>query len=156
MQAVTIRAAALTDLSELTRLWYEKTVLHQQYDRRFSLASDAETQWTAAVVSWLQHPNCKMLAAEQDAQLLGYIVGWVKPAPPGLLPAQVGWVTDLVVDMHSHWGGVGRLLFESLREWFVGQNIENIVAQVPRREIVGQAFWRAHGAVEWVDLMWIK
>jgi GNAT superfamily N-acetyltransferase len=64
-------------------------------------------------------------------------------------------VIDLVVEAHGQPEGVGRLLFEALRKWFQEQGIQEIVAHVPHRQVVDQAFWRALGATEWVDLMWL-
>ncbi len=156
MLVLTIRAATLTDLPELTRLWHEKMVLQQQSDRRFTLMSDAITIWKQAVSEWLSDSNCRIQTAYRNDILIGYAIGWIKPAPPGVLPTHIGYVEEIVVDPHSHQGGVGRQLLDGLKEWFVERDIQNIVANVPRLAAVEQAFWRAQGAVEWVDLMWIK
>jgi ribosomal protein S18 acetylase RimI-like enzyme len=156
MHAITVRLATLNDLPELTRLWYEKTTLQQQFDRRFKLAPDARQSWSSAAENWLNTAECGMVVAERENQLLGYAIGWIQPSPPGLLPKQVGYISDVAVDAHSHQGGLGRLLVSDLRQWFLQQGIQQITAYVPRQNAVEQAFWRAQGAVEWVDLMWIK
>jgi GNAT superfamily N-acetyltransferase len=156
MQLLTIRAAILTDLPELTRLWHEKMVLQHQFDRRFTLMSNAKTVWTQTVSEWLSDSNCRIIIADHNDIFIGYAIGWIRPATPGVLPMYIGCVEEIVVDPHSHHGGVGRQLLEGLKEWFVERDIQNVVAYVPRLGAVEQAFWRAQGAVEWVDLMWIK
>jgi len=156
MQAITVRAATLTDLPELTRLWHEKMVIQGQFDRRFTLMPDADARWAAAASNWLVDPDCGIFTAEGGTQLLGYGIGWLRPTLPGLLPDQIGYITDMSVDAHGHQGGLGRLLLSALREWFAQRDIHQIVAYVPHREAVEQAFWRAQGAAEWIDLMWIK
>ena len=156
MQVLTIRVATLTDLPDLTRLWHEKMVLQQQFDRRFTLMPDAKTIWTQAVSQWLSDSNCRIETAHHNDILVGYAIGWIRPALPGMIPTYIGSIEDIVVDPHSHHGGVGRQLLDMLKEWFVERDIQNVVAYVPRLGAVEQAFWRAQGAVEWVDLMWVK
>jgi ribosomal protein S18 acetylase RimI-like enzyme len=156
MQVLTTRVATLTDLPELTRLWHEKMVLQEQFDRRFTLMPDAKTIWTQAVSKWLVDSNCRVEIVSHNDALVGYAIGWIKPAPPGVFPTHIGYITEIVVDPHSHQGGVGRQLLDALKEWFIEREIQNVVAYVPRLGAVEQAFWRAQGAVEWVDLMWIK
>ncbi|MEO8610315.1 MAG: GNAT family N-acetyltransferase [Chloroflexota bacterium] len=156
MQVLTIRAATLTDLPDLTRLWHEKMVLQQQFDRRFSLRPDAKTLWTQAVSEWLSDSNCRIEIAHHNDTLTGYAIAWIRPSPPGVFPTHMGFVEEIVVDPHCHQGGVGRQLLDALKVWFFERKIQNVVAYVPRVGAVEQAFWRAQGAVEWVDLMWIK
>jgi ribosomal protein S18 acetylase RimI-like enzyme len=156
MQAIIVRAATLNDLPELSRLWHEKMILLQQFDSRFILTPAAVNRWPEEVTTWLEDRDCRIYVAERDGHALGYAVGWTKPAPPGLFSDRIGYVTEIVVDAHAHQGGLGRLLLSALRQWFTAQEIEQIVAYVPHRGVVEQAFWRAQGAAEWVNLMWIK
>jgi ribosomal protein S18 acetylase RimI-like enzyme len=156
MQLLTIRAATLTDLPELTRLWHEKMVLQQQFDRRFTLKPDAKLIWTQAVSEWLSDSNCRIETVHHDDILIGYAIGWIRPTLPGVFPTHMGYVEEIVVDPHSHQGGIGRQLLDALKAWFIERDIQKIVACVPRLAAVEQAFWRAQGAAEWMDLMWIK
>ena len=156
MGTATVRAITLADLPELARLWHDKIVLHQQYDRRFTLVPDATARWSAAAEGWLADSDYAIFGAERDGHLLGYVIGRMMAAPIGLYPEQLGYVTDITVDPHSHEGGMGQLLLNALKVWFRDRDIQCIVAYVPHRGAVEQAFWRANGAVEWVDLMWIK
>jgi GNAT superfamily N-acetyltransferase len=156
MPPIIIRAATSADLPELTRLWHEKTIIQQQFDRRFSLLPDGAVRWSSAVENWLRTDQCAVFVAEREGSLLGYIIGWVKPAAPGLMPEQIGVVDDMSVDAHSHESGLGRQLFAPLVEWYLERGITHLVTHVPHRQAVEQAFWRAQGAVEWVDLMWVK
>jgi ribosomal protein S18 acetylase RimI-like enzyme len=156
MQAITVRAATQTDLPELTRLWHEKMVLQQQFDRRLTFAPDSAAKWAEAAADWLAQAECGLFVAQRDAQLIGYVIGSIGLTLPGLLLDQIGYVTDISVDAHSHQGGLGRRLLTALREWFAARDIQQIVAFVPHRSTVEQAFWRAQSGAEWIDLMWIK
>ena len=62
----------------------------------------------------------------------------------------------MAVGAHSYQSGLGKKLLAPLRLWFAGQGITSIVAYVPRRQPVEQAFWRAQGATDLTDVMWMK
>jgi ribosomal protein S18 acetylase RimI-like enzyme len=156
MSAIIFRTATSADLPEMTRLWHEKIVIQQQFDRRFTLLPDGAARWSSAVEEWLSDDDWALFVAERENVLLGYIVGRMKPSPPGLMPETTGLITDLTVDAHSHESGIGKTLLAALREWFSGHGITHLIAYVPARQTVEQAFWRSQGAAEWVDLMWMK
>jgi GNAT superfamily N-acetyltransferase len=156
MGTVTVRAVALADLPEIVLLWYDKMVFQQQYDPRFKLMPDATAKWLSAAEGWLADSHYGIFGAERDGHLLGYVIGRMMAAPVGLMPEQLGCVVEMTIDSHSHEGGLGRLLLNALEDWFSKRDIHYIVACVPHRGAVEQAFWRANGAAEWVDLMWIR
>lgn len=155
-QPVTVRAATLTDITKLSHLWHEKIILYQQMDQRFRLLPDARQQWENSATQWLSDEKRMMLVAERADELFGFIIGLIEDAPPGLMPEKIGVITDLVVDAHSHQRGVGQVLLNELRAWFARQTIETVLARAYYRYAVEQAFWRAQGATEWIDLMWLK
>jgi hypothetical protein len=156
MQLLTVRPANIKDLPDLTRLWHEKMILQQQFDRHFTLMRDAKVVWAVAVAEWITNSACSVQIASQADIVVGYAIGWIRPGPPGISPSHIGWIEEMVVDAHSPHGGVGKSLLAALKEWFREREIQNVIAAVPRLSAVEQAFWLAQGAVEWVDLMWIK
>ncbi|MDZ7380035.1 MAG: GNAT family N-acetyltransferase [candidate division KSB1 bacterium] len=156
MQAVTVRSADPADIPEMARLWYEKMVLQQQFDRRFALLPDGQVRWMAEVANWLANSDCAIYVAERGGDVVGFIIAWVKAGPPGLSPEQIGVITDMVIDAHGQQGGAGRLLLQPVREWLAAHGISHLIAHVPRRQAVEQAFWRALGATEWLDSLWMK
>lgn len=150
------RAATSTDLPELSRLWYEKMVLQQQSDHHLVLMPEAQSKWASTAVNWLANNRCSILVVEGESELLGYIIGWLQDAPTGFLPEEIGVVTDLMIDAHTHKSGVGRILLQSLRGWFIAQGIQQMVAHVPARLAVEQAFWQAQGTTEWMNIVWLR
>jgi GNAT superfamily N-acetyltransferase len=156
MQTITIRPALSDDLPVLAHLWHEKMILTAQFDRHLRLAPNATAQWIQAASGWIADADYHILVAHHEGACVGYIIGRVQDAPPGLLPAKVGSVIELAVDAHARLGGVGRLLLHALRNWFAEQDVEQVTAQIARRNAVEQAFWRAQGAAEWADVLWMK
>ncbi len=153
---ITIRPATSADLPQLTHLWHEKTVMVLQFDRRFALLPDGAAEWGLALEHWLKDDTCTVLVALSGDHILGYVVGHVESSPPGLSPEQFGVVTDMAVDLHGQAGGIGKALLTALREWFAERGLTILIAHVPHRSAVEQAFWRAQGGTDWVDLMWMK
>jgi GNAT superfamily N-acetyltransferase len=150
-----IRLAYPNDLPALADLWLDQAVLLAQTDPRFVLASDAAAQWSASAARWITNAHCRLLIAE-ESEIVGFIIGWMYAMPPGILPAHIGIVTELVLDMHDYQQGIARALMSELRAWFRKQGIDQIAALVPHRHPVQQAFWRSQGAAEWVDVLWLK
>lgn len=151
-----IRPANSSDITALAELWHERIVLEQQHGQRLALLPDAAGQWQAAAAQWLADQRCRVLLAEDADGVVGYIVGRVETNLPGLAPAEIGVIVDLTVGPHSHQGGLGRRLLDPLRGWFVEQGIHVLRVQVSTRNPVEQAFWRASGAMEWFDVMWMR
>jgi ribosomal protein S18 acetylase RimI-like enzyme len=156
MQSVTIRTAKSSDIPAMAALWHEKTVVQQQSDARFTLLPDGDTRWSEAATDWLSDSRCCIYVGERTDGIVGYIIGWLQDAPPGLSPEKVGVISDLAVGLHSYQSGLGRMLLDALREWFADQDVTCLLAHVPRRQPVEQAFWRALGATELTEVMWMK
>ena len=145
------RIASASDIPLLAELWYERALLHQ-----LRLAPDARERWSSSALTWLDNPDVGIFTAIQDGRLLGYIVGRIEPAPPGLLDTWQGIITEIAIDAHQYHAGVGRLLAQRLRDWFLTRNIEQILIVVPQRSPVEQAVWRGLGAVKRMEVLWIK
>lgn len=156
MSPIHIRAATFLDLPALAELWHEKLVILSQADRRFALVPDDRLRWIDAAREWLDDPRCGCFAALEGDTPIGFIVGWMQAMPPGMMPAQVGMITHLALDAHRYHGGAGRLLLDHARAWFTKQGVSQLITWAPHRLPVEQAFWRALGAAEWMDILWIK
>lgn len=149
---LTIRAASATDLPALAYLWHEKMVLHA--DNRTAPAPNARQLWAEAAWTWLDDTRCGFFAAVSESEPVGYVVGQIQPMP-GVVPEQVGLITDIALDAHGYHGGAGRALVTTLREWFAAQGVSHTAVWTPHYDAVAQAFWRSLGASEWTDILWI-
>lgn len=153
---IAVRPALNDDIPALTELWYEKWALLSQSDPRIQLALDARARWSSAVSTWLTDPDRCVLVVE-DAHPVGYAVGMVDALlPPGLIPERVGVILDIALDAHGSHAGAARALVDGLRTWFAARDVDQLVVRTPRRQPVEQAFWRALGAADWMDVLWLK
>ena len=107
----------------------------------------------------MQRDDIAVYVAESkitQGRVLGYIIGSMVSNIPGLPMEHHGYVTELAVDSHGKAGGIGRNLFDALKAWFRERHVTHIEARVPARHPVAQAFWRALGASELFEQMWLK
>ncbi|MEP7291782.1 MAG: GNAT family N-acetyltransferase [Chloroflexota bacterium] len=150
---LTIRATTATDLPALAHLWHEKLLLQAQ--ARTKPAPDARERWASAALGWLGETRCGFFSAERDGEIVGYIVGWLQPMA-GVMPEQIGLISEIAIDAHGYHGGAGRELVSALRQWCASQGVTQMVVWTPHYDAVAQAFWRSLGAAEWMDVLWIK
>lgn len=148
---ITIRAATAADIPSLAELWYEKTVMRAQTDRRIKLAPDARALWSQAALAWLDDPNCCLLVASEAAPV-GYLIAWVQDMPGA---ARQGTIHQIALDAHRYHAGAGRGLVEAARAWLTEQGAERIVVWTARRDATEQAFWRSLGATDWMEMLWM-
>ena len=154
-----VRRATPAHAEQMLALWQEAAEMLAKTDSRYHLAPDAAARWRHALQDWLARDDVALFVAEstaQDGRVLGYIIGSIVANLPALVPERYGYVSDLAVDAHGKVGGIGRGLFEALKVWFHEQGISHVEARVPYRHPVAQAFWRAIGASELYEQMWIK
>ncbi|PJF28362.1 MAG: hypothetical protein CUN53_00560 [Phototrophicales bacterium] len=156
MTMIAVRPTLEADLPHLVHIWYEKWTLLSQADRRIRLASDAKERWINTARAWIVAADTHMASALTDEIPIGYTVGRVMDAPPGLIPDKMGVVMDIALYGHRSYPGAARLLIGTLRAWFAAHGVEQIVVWAARRQPVEQAFWRSLGAVEWMDGLWLK
>lgn len=156
MSDVIIRAATAEDIPAMAALWHEKMTIQQQTDRRFHLLPDGRAVWSQAAAEWLEDPLYTIYVAQRASEIVGYLIGRVEAAPPGLSPARVGAVIGMAVGAHSYQSGLGQRLLAAASDWFMEQGMTHFIARVPRRQPVEQAFWRSLGATELIETLWMK
>jgi hypothetical protein len=151
-----LRPATAQDLPQLSHLWHEQAMLRAQSDGRFG-TSTIEA-WQQHILSLLDHPNATLLVAERQdengptGEIVGYILASVQP----LGYPRLGLIQELALDMHSYQGGVARALVGAARRWFEAQDVNQVAVLVARRHAVEQAFWRALGGNEWMEVLWLN
>lgn len=110
---VIMRTAVQTDVSEISRLALELSLQHQKYDDlRFYLPEDFQKQAADLFVQEIADPNCAVLVAEDDGQILGYaFIRWEAASLIELSDART-WLHDIYVSKSARGGGIGKTLLE--------------------------------------------
>jgi ribosomal protein S18 acetylase RimI-like enzyme len=154
-----VRRATPADADGILFIWQETADMLARGDSRYKLAPDAAALWRENLLSWVTQGDTAVFVSEsliKPGHVLGYIVGRLIDGEPTLQSARRGYVSDLAVDSHGKVSGIGRGLFDALKAWFRECGITQVEARVPSRHPVAQAFWRALGASELYEQMWLK
>ena len=157
--AFVVRRATSADAEKMLFIWQETADMLAKGDSRFMLLPGTADRWRASLHEWLQRDDVAVFVAEstvKEGHVLGYVVGAVVSNLPILQPERLGFVSELAVDSHGKAGGIGRGLFDALKGWFRERGVTNVEARVPHHHAIAQAFWRALGASEIYQAMWLK
>lgn len=154
---LTIRALHIEDLSILAEYWYDHVALQAQKHTAIALMPDAEQHWIDAMQVHLQDTQTLAYIAALENEVFGGLIVTVVPNAPGLLPASVGEIVAIVLDMHSphkRHNTVSQLLDRATTD-LAAQGIQALRVSVPAYAPVEQGFWRGLGATHIMDTLWI-
>lgn len=155
--AFTIRAGAQGDLPEMLRLWREMMDFHAQVEPRFRPlpSPEGERAWENHLSEniW-DNDDWGVFVAEEDGKLLGHTMGMLRDQVPVFEAERYGYITDIVVDPEARRRGVGEALFEALKDWFRERDASHLQLQVAHNNSTSQAFWRAVGCTDYMDMLW--
>ena len=90
---------------------------------------------------------------EEGGELLGFCGARVDRAPPILEERRRAEIADLMVEPPARRRGGGRALVEAATGWAREQGVERIEVRVVAGNVEGQAFWRALGYADFVDVL---
>ncbi len=142
---VTIRRAQRQDVDQMAVLWRELMDFHVALDPHLGLGRDAEWHWRGSCLEWMQDDDWRVLVAEEDNHLIGFITGSLRDTAPILLEPRRGMVQDAVVTARSRRRGVGEALYRELAQWFRGRGVSVVELNAAAANPVSQAFWRKMG-----------
>jgi ribosomal protein S18 acetylase RimI-like enzyme len=152
MEGLVIRQGRPDDLQEVLRLWVQMVDAHAALDARLRMRTDAEGQegMRTYLQGCLEGGDSRLFVAEVVGHpgLAGYLLGYIRPISPLVVPPTCGYITDLCVDEPLRRQGIGRELFRAAREWFLERGQTQVRLSVAAANAVGQAFWRAMGFQE--------
>ncbi len=153
----TIRPATKKDLPQMLRLWREMMDFHARCEPRFRPlpSPEGERAWERHIrEDVLGNRDCCVLVAEAEGRLIGQMIGMLRDPYPIFQPGRYGYVGDAVVDPAARRSGVGQALFEALKAWFREHGATYLQLMVAHHNPVSQAFWRAMGCTDYMDILW--
>jgi ribosomal protein S18 acetylase RimI-like enzyme len=147
-----VRPARPHELDRVAALW---TLLaeHHRGDAAFAPASDAAVAVRDHLEAVLSHPDAVLLVAETGGQLVGFGVARVLRRPPLFAETARGEIEALFVREAARRGGTGRALAQALLAWFARRGLARAALHVATGNAEGQAFWRALGFTDSMDVL---
>jgi GNAT superfamily N-acetyltransferase len=142
-----IRQAVEHDIERIGLLWERLAAFHQELDNRLPPAvPNGGRRYARRLYDKLHDDYARVLVAEIDGQIIGYVFGLIIDLSPDVFEQEVsGFLADIYVDEAYRKAGVGRALVNTLTDWFSHRGISYFEWHVAARNTDGVAFWRAVG-----------
>jgi ribosomal protein S18 acetylase RimI-like enzyme len=125
---ITVRPATAADQEPLGRFGAALLRQHHAADpRRFIHVEHPEAGYGRFLVSQASNPTSRVMVAENDGQVVGYIFADVEPTNWMELRGPCGVVQDVYVDEAARHLGAGRALMRAAIEWIRSQGRSQVV-----------------------------
>jgi ribosomal protein S18 acetylase RimI-like enzyme len=148
-----VRRAAEGDLAAVVDLWLAITRHHQAADPLFTLRSGARGEVERLMRATWRDSDAAMFVWEDRGIVSGLCIVRIDRAPPILEEARRAEITDLGVDAERRRRGAGAALVRRALEWVVERGVGRVEVRVASRNPEGQAFWRAQGFGDLMDVL---
>jgi GNAT superfamily N-acetyltransferase len=141
------------DLDRVVGLWSALMGHHQAFDPHWRAAPGAEDEWRRLLVRLLSDADAAVLVWDEGGDLLGFCAAQIEAAPPIVAERARAEITDLFVCEDFRRRGIGRRLVETVTDWLRERGVPRVEVRVAVRNAQGQAFWRALGYGELVEVL---
>lgn len=147
MADVIVRAAHESDADAIGALWSELVAYHHALDAGLPQAApNGPDHYAQALHDHLNSPVTRVLVAEADGCVVGYVLGVAADMVSSLFMHETaGFIADLYVRPDFQRQGVGRQLVLAIHDWFTRQGVKQAEWYVAVKNESAQAFWRALG-----------
>ena len=148
-----VRPGGRRDVEALVSLWEALVDHHAPLDPHYRGVPDAAAAWGDRLSRLLCDPEAAVFVQERDGRIAGFVVVETTGAPPALREPPRAEITDLFVRPEVRCGGIGRALVEAALAWLAERGAGRVEVRVLHANPEGQAFWRALGFGEFVDVL---
>ena len=151
--AGSVRAARVQDLDRVAALWAAITAHHAHLDPLFTMRRGAEGELRELLSATLRDRDSEILVYDLNGDLPGMCIVRIDRAPPILEEVERAEITDLGVRESLRRRGIGRALVAEALRWVEASGVQRIEVQVAHGNSEGQAFWRAAGFGDFMDVL---
>lgn len=150
---LSIRRAGREDLPGVAALWLALCEHHARREPRFALRRGGEQEVRRLLEAQLRDPAVACFVWGEAAALEGLCIVRVERAPAILAEPGRAEITDLYVIPARRRQGLARELLARALDWARARGIEQVEVRVASANPEGQAFWRASGFGDFMDVL---
>jgi ribosomal protein S18 acetylase RimI-like enzyme len=157
----------MQDLDRVAALWTAITRHHEPLDPLFSMRPDADGELRELLGALYRDVDAQIFVYETEGQetagqeaggreagdLPGMCIVRIDRAPPILVEVERAEITDLGVREDARRRGIGRALVACALAWVKEGGVSRVEIQVAHANTEGQAFWRAEGFGDLMDVL---
>ncbi len=148
-----VRPAGRADVDAVAGLWRTLVAHHERLDVAHRTAPGADRGLADAVRAMVASPGSRVFVWDDGSGLAGFSTARFVGAPPELLEGGRGEIPELWVRPDARRRGVGRALVEAACRWLQERGAGRVEVRVHAGNLEGQAFWRALGWGDFVDVL---
>ena len=155
LQTGRVRSARSQEIDLVAALWVLITAHHAALDPLFQMrrgaVADAELRDLLRALQ--RDPDAEILVYDLEGRLEGLCIVRIDHAAPILEETERAEITDLGVRPALRRRGIATRLVEEAQAWVVDRGVARIEIQVAHGNLEGQAFWRARGYADFMDVL---
>lgn len=130
----------------MMKIWKEGLDYHAALSKSdFALDEDAPLLWLRFYEQNLKQKNAKLLVAEKNGIIIGYLLGQVHRRPRFFKTKECGFIGELVVAEKERGKSVGKRLLNAYIEWASRKGLPYINIFVDYQNRKGLNFWKKAG-----------
>jgi ribosomal protein S18 acetylase RimI-like enzyme len=148
-----VRRGVRDDLDRVTALWIALTEHHARIEPLFALSGDVAAHARGLLLAQLRDPDAQVFVHGEGDALDGLCSVRIDRAPPVHVEVLRAEITDLFVDPAQRRRGIAEALLSAALAWARTRGIDRVEARVSARNQEGQAFWRAAGFGDFMDVL---
>lgn len=145
----------MQEMDRVAALWALITEHHASLDPLFRMRRSpaAEGELRELLGELFRDPDADVLVFDVSETPVGLCVVRIDRAPPILEETERAEITDLGVRPALRRRGVATRLVEEAQVWVRDRGVSRIEVQVAHGNVEGQAFWRARGFEDLMDVL---
>jgi ribosomal protein S18 acetylase RimI-like enzyme len=151
-----IRPATPRDLDRVAALWTAITHHHRHLDPIFEMRPNAAEVLRDLLSAMLRDPDALILVYEEAGDISGMLICRIDHAPAIMRETVRAEITDLGVRAAERRRGIAQALVVTALRWIKVAGVERVEVQVARGNSEGQAFWRARGFTDLMDVLHLR
>jgi ribosomal protein S18 acetylase RimI-like enzyme len=142
-----IRRATAADLPALGRLGATLMQVHYEFDRdRFMRPGrDPAGGYAAFLRTQLDDPDCLVLVAERDSNVVGYLYAGIEPQSWKELREQAGFIHDILVEEGNRRAGLADALIDRAIEWLRDRRVPRVLLWSAAPNVAAQRLFERKG-----------
>jgi GNAT superfamily N-acetyltransferase len=146
-----IRPARASDVVAIGKLWEKLVAFHQELDADMPAATlQGASLYARSLSDRLEDSHTRVLVAEEDGRIVGYVLGVVVDLMPEMFEQEAGgFLADIFVEEAYRGRGVGTDLVNALVDWFRSKGLHYYEWHVAAENQVALAFWEKMGGRNW-------
>jgi ribosomal protein S18 acetylase RimI-like enzyme len=147
---IDIRDATIDDLSSVANLWGMLAKHHEEISNDFTLAWNGKRKWTKYLEAKFQEISTKLIVAEEDGKVVGFMLCLLSPNTPVFKERKIGVISDVFVLEERRRKGVAKKMLDVAIKWFKKNKVRSVRLGVANDNLEARAAWRQVGFVPYM------